>query len=287
MNYKILFFSCLLFLATNSFAQDENTANKPDNVPHKAMAYSLGYSHLRIQDTQVSPFIYSSNNIPINIGFLKRKNNSIFAVDFHLDLGNIKNKTHPDRLFYLNSTNNEGEVEVNEYEMSNFSIIQEGLTISYLRKTNLINNEKFDLYLGGKVNQYFLLSFTVLPIFVISELTINPTAYLNYTLSKTTKMSASMSFPIAGIMSRLPYSNDPADGKHGSFISVYTTGTKFSHPGNYQKIDFSFMYSKQLNKRWEINYIYGFQWLHYSQNRGVKAYNNQFAVQFNRKFKSK
>jgi hypothetical protein len=85
----------------------------------------------------------------------------------------------------------------------------------------------------------------------------------------------------------MPYSNDPADGKHSSFISVFTTGTKISHPVNYQKADFSFKLSKQLNKRWQIAYAYSFQWFSYTPNRGVKSYNNQFDIQFVRKLKSK
>jgi hypothetical protein len=287
MKSKLLFLFCLLFNALSIFGQDNLKTITSEPETYKAMTYSLGYSHFRIQDIQVSPFVYKSHNIPLKIGYLKQKEESLFSVDFFLTLGNLSNKTFPDRTFYMDATDNNGVISKDEYEMAGFPIIQEGINISYLKKTDLIKDSRYSLYLGAGINQYFMLSFTVVPIFVISEVSLSPKAYLSYKLNETSRLSASLSFPLAGIMSRLPYSNDPADGKHSSFISVYTTGTKFAQPGNYQKIDFLLSYSKNLNERWEMSYVYGFQWLHYSPNRGVKAYNNQLSIQFNRKFKTK
>ena len=287
MKGKIPILFSLLFYTINIFGQDNLITETSKYKTYKTMTYSIGYSHFRIQDIQVSPFVYKSNNIPIGIGYANHKDKGIFSLDFFLSYGSIKNKTFSDRTFSKSETNNEGEQIAETYEMGNFPIIQEGIRVTYLQKTNLVKNNKYNLYFGTGINQYFLLSFTTVPIFVVSEITLNPTAYLTYNLNEKSAISSSLSFPIAGIMSRLPYSNDPADGKHGELIGVYTTGSKFSQPANYQKVNFSMEYIRQLSERWQVSFDYGFQWLHYSANRGVKAYNNQFSIHFIKKFKTK
>lgn len=279
MKHNLLLLSLFVLVTQLVTGQDASPLNK------RSMRYSLGYSHFRIQDIQVSPFVYRSNNMPLGIGYIKETDNSIFSADFGLTLGSLRNKTFSDRTFLKTSTDNEGNNIENEYEMGSFPIIQENLNFSYLRKTNLLKNDKYDLYLGASLNQDFLLSFTVVPIFVVSSASLNPMAQINCYLDDKTLIKSSLSFPLTGIMSRLPYSNDPADGKHSSFISVYTMGTKMVHPLNYQKINFSFSLSKQINERLQIDYIYTFNWMHYQPNRGIRAYNNQFNIQLTRKFK--
>lgn len=265
-------------------------ADLPDSisssVAERLLKYELGYSHLRMQDVQVTPFIYRSDKVPIGAEFESFKNNRILSFRFSLCGGALQNKSFPDRVFFKNSTNNEGELVQDRYDMGQFPLIQEGIRFQYLKKIDVFSGSDFELYAGGYINQLFLISFTVVPIFVISELNIGPSMLLGYRIDQQTSFRAMLSAPLAGIMSRLPYSNDPADGKHGSFMSVYTTGTSFSHPVNHQKLDFSLSFTRRLNRKWAVGSVYGFQWMNYSPNRGVELYENTLAIQFIRTLKS-
>jgi len=238
-----------------------------------------------MQDVQVTPFIYATHNVPLSFGFSSNKDHRIFSASIYLSGGALWNTSFKERLFLKSSTDNEGKEIVTEYKMGNFPIVQEGISVEYLHKVNVLSTNKYRFYFGGSIKQAFLLSFTVVPIFVVSEASINPAAYFNYSLSDRLTLETKVTSPLFGIMSRLPYSNDPADGTHSSFISVYTTGTKIIQPANFRKFDCSIALSSKLNDAWTVSYEYKFQWLHYTENRGIKSYRNQFGVRFLRLIK--
>ncbi len=107
-----------------------------------------------------------------------------------------------------------------------------------------------------------------------------------YKINENTQFESSISIPLAGIMVRMPWANDPTDGEHGVLVSTYRMGTKFFLPNEYQRINLNFSYEKKLKKNWGIGMVYSLYWLHYNKFRHVSAYSNSFSILLSKTLKN-
>ncbi len=83
---------------------------------------------------------------------------------------------------------------------------------------------------------------------------------------------------------RMPYANDPTDGKHGNFASVYTLGTKPFTPVSYQRLNLGLTYYRDIGKHWDVGAAASFYWLNYRPNRGVTAYDSTLELALTKTF---
>jgi hypothetical protein len=68
----VLFFFCVATVSAG--------VSEPVEPKMKSLAFSLGYSHMRMLDAQVSPLIYKSHLIPIQIDYSSKKNDKNFKI---------------------------------------------------------------------------------------------------------------------------------------------------------------------------------------------------------------
>ena len=266
----------LLILFSSQFTMAQDSIQ----VKSRKLTYSIGYSHLRMLDKQVTPLIYNANIIPIKIGYETKKGAGIWSFDLELGLGMNGSSAYNSRTVQRPYTNNEGGLEYEELELAKTAIIQQEINVQYLTMWNKFSTEKTQIYIGGKFKEFFSISMVPTAVSVINEISINPVIAVSHQIKHSIKLKSSMSIPLTGLMIRLPYANDPADGKNGTFKAVYAMGTKFFTPLEYQRINFDIGIEKILTDKWTIGVQYDFYWLHYSDKGGISAYNNGITVKF-------
>ncbi len=255
-----------------------------DDQKRRSMTYGLGYSHLRMLDRQVSPLLYQSNNIPLYIGF-QCDNKNLFNVDFSLNVGAHRPVEFESRSVVRRYPDDEGGIINEQIDVGSFPLIQQEFNISYhFQLPSPV--DKLSYYAGLNLKEYFLLSITPTAIFSMNEISVNPSFIARYEIDEQSTVWAKASTPLAGLMVRLPYANDPADGEHGSFISVYTMGTRVFTPRTYLRANLSLGYQKSFSERWNIGFQYDFVWLRYTEKRGITAYNNSLMVKLSKTLKS-
>ncbi len=66
----------LLILFSSQFTMAQDSIQ----VKSRKLTYSIGYSHLRMLDKQVTPLIYNANIIPIKIGYETKKGAGIWSI---------------------------------------------------------------------------------------------------------------------------------------------------------------------------------------------------------------
>jgi hypothetical protein len=244
-----------------------------DSIPKiKSISLASGYSYLRMLDKQMSPLIYRAQMVPFSIGYCSKKEDRFFAVDINLIGGAIRSDLYKKREVIMNETDNEGVVQENKMVVGNLPVFQDEINLHYMRRIKTKSASGFNWFVGGVLKQYFSISMGLL-MFVHSEFSLNPSAAVIYDLDRSRTISSSLSFPVISAITRFPYSNDPLDGKHNPFISTYVVGTCAATINKYQRINFNLMYKKQFDK-WSTGAVYSFYWMHYSENRGLRAFDN-------------
>jgi hypothetical protein len=283
---KITICILLIFLIKYINAQENDSLV---TVKQRNFSITTGYSQLRMLDKQVSPLMYRGDIVPLEIGYCVQSNKTYYGINAYLIplFGVIKNVRHNELVYNQTLPNDEGVIGNKSFKNNYSAIFQEDISIWYQRKLRTNSTKKLDIYIGGEFKHYLNLSFTPSAVFMMHELSLNPKITFFKNLNKTSNFTSSFSFPLTGIMVRLPYANDPADGKHGNFLSTYIMGSEFFTPLSYQRVNFDFCYKKQFSEKWSIALSYRFDWFHYSEKRGITAYENKILVSFIKKLKSK
>jgi hypothetical protein len=250
---------------------------------------TTGYSQLRMLDKQVSPLLYRADIVPLGIGYQVLSDNKILGIHAELIpfIGLVSSIRHEELNYNISSVNNEGELEMKELKLKHASFFQQEIGIWYQRRIQNTQLFKSKVYVGGEFKHYLHLSLNPFARLVMNEIGINPKLTMIRSINERSSCTVSFSFPLAGIMVRLPYANNPADGKHGNFAATYLMGSDFFTPLSYQRMNLAFGYSTKLSKKWDVGFIYKFDWFRYSKNRGISAYENQIAVTFNKNLRNK
>ncbi len=247
----------------------------------------IGYAHFRTLDRQVTSLKYRANSINIGLGYDGSTADRIFRASFDFHYGGLRTVDFKSREFLTPTIDNEGGIENEILELASFTLIEQNLKFEYLKKLKSINNSNLTYYLGANFHEFFSLSLTRSANFVTNEIGVGPSFFARYTINEKFKAEIGVSVPLIGLMVRMPYANDPADGKNGTFKSVYTMGTNMFLPNKYQRINFNFSLEKELNENWDIGLGYSFYWFHYNNFRHVSAYNNCVQLKISRTLKMK
>lgn len=256
------------------------SAQEGSMLAQKELRFGTGFGHLRMLDRQVSPLIYQSNLLPVEVGFAVEKKHRL-ELDFGLNIGGNRSRNFAERTVVRSTPDNEGNLKDSLILIGNVPIIQQAFNFHYYWKVPTASKD-LTLLAGFGLREFFSISFSPTAIFVINEVSLNPAVQARYQWSDDVRISASLSVPLTGIMVRLPYANDPADGKHGNFGAVYSMGTRLFSPLNYQKVNFRAAYSRSLGERWRFEAGYQFYWLKYQEKGGVTAYQNNLQFTFSK-----
>lgn len=268
MSRRILLTALLFSLSTFVFAENNG------NITKNYLAIGTGYSNFRILDRKVTPLIYKSDQIPINISFDHITSNSIFRTSLNFEYGLLSPSDFKERNFINTSPNHNGVIREFNVSFTGSSLFQDELNIEYLRLINTNKDCNFNLYFGGLLKQYFSYSQTSAPIFVFSEISLNPSLMLNYRFSESFESQTHISVPLASVITRMPYANDPTDGKHGYLISTFLMGSRFTYLNRFQRINFHQSFQKRLNQRLTVALDYNFYWFHYRNDSDINAFDN-------------
>jgi hypothetical protein len=278
----ILFF--ILIIVQSVFAQLPDSLANDRKASFKLIT---GYSNLRMLDLQVSPLLYRADIVPLGIGYQALSDNCFWGVDAELlpFLALFRNVRHNQRDFIFSVINEDGVSEDVTSTLKYSSIFQQNINFWYQTRILRAKSSKNKIYLGGEFRHYFNLSFTPSAVFFMNELSLNPSITFIREIGENSSIYSGFSFPLTGLMVRLPYANDPADGEHGNFGATYAMGSNFFTPISFQRINFAFGYKTRLSKKWDIDFAYKFSWYNYPENRGITAYENKISIAFNRKLK--
>ena len=250
---------------------------------------TTGYSQLRMLDKQVSPLIYRADIVPLGIGYYVLSEKKIWGIHTELIpfIGLVSSIRHDELNYNIPSVNNEGELENEKLKLKHASFFQQEICVWYQRRIQNAQIFRSKFYVGCEFKHYLHLSLHPVARLVMNEIGINPKLTIIRDINERSSYNLSFSFPLTGIMVRLPYANDPADGKHGDFSATYLMGSEFFTPLSYQRLNFAFGYNTKLSKKWDLGIAYKFDWFHYSKKRGITAYENQILVLFTKKLKNK
>ncbi len=280
MNLKLLFLAITCLASSLNFAND--TLNKSRDI-----TYKIDYSHLRFMDRQVTPLLYSGNIFGGQIGLESNKSTRKMGINFSLGLGTVKSVDYKNRTFVRPHTNLEGAPVETAIELSGIPMIQQEFNIWYLKRWKKVGSSKTQFFIGGNFKEFFYLSIGPSAVFMMNEFSLNPVLKAIHRLNSSTILSSSLSVPLTGAIVRLPYANDPADGKNGTFGSVYTMGTKIFTPIEFQKVNFNIGLEKVISTNWKASVIYDFYWERYTTIRGLTAYNNGLSIKFSKTLNAK
>jgi hypothetical protein len=238
-------------------------------------------------DLQVSPLLYRADIVPLGIGYQSLSENRFWGVDAELIplAGLLRSVRFDHRDFTFSVINDDGETEDVTSTLKYSTIIQQNISFWYQTRILSTKTSKNKFYLGGEFRHYLNLSFTPSAIFFMNELSLSPSITIIREFGKNSSVYTGFSFPLIGLVVRLPYANDPADGEHGNFAATYAMGSNFFTPISFHRINFSFGYKTRMSKKWDMDFAYKFSWYNYPENRGITAYENKICIAFNRKLK--
>ncbi|MBN1952539.1 MAG: hypothetical protein JW801_15155 [Bacteroidales bacterium] len=253
----------------------------------ESLNFGAGYSHMRMLDRSATQLVYASNSIPIVGGYTKQTDKSVFMASISLEPGLVGSAGEfKDRKALISQTNSSGNLETVELNIGNTVNYKDQLTVSWFHQLWGHPGSKFNLYAGGSFIQYFFLSFSMVPVLFHSEISLNPSVFAAYRVNPSTNIHGSIAFPLVGLNTHLPFSNDPVDGEHNHFYVTYDTGSKVVSPLDYQKVNLSFELEKQLNSTLSFSVSYRFYWFQYSDQSTFNAYDNCISLNLKNKINS-
>jgi len=261
-----------------------------DTIIKKRMVYGLGYSYLRFLDKQNSPLIYRGHLLSLNFGYEKVKpNKSIFIFNLNTVIG-VTNSKHGWRKTWNYYDDKNGDPQ-EEYITLIYPLYQIDINTGYLYKVKTIFNDKTNIYIGGKIHEFFFINYLAtwgiaMPA-IFNELTLNPSFLIDFKLKQNTRISSSFSFPVFGLITRMPYSNDPITENLGPFEGLFLKETGFTAINEYQRFDFELKYEKEINEKTNLRLSYRFYWFQYPEHWPLHSYNNLLEIQFARKLNYK
>lgn len=273
MNKKFFLATLLFCLSISVFAGNDITEKR-----YTYLSLGTGYSQFRMIDRKVSPLMYSSSQSPNWLSFANITENSIFKANLNFVYSFTSPHEFKERSFIISSPNHNGVIREDTATFSKSSLIQDELTVEYLRLISANETGKLKLYFGGQLKQYFSYSSTQAPVFVFSEISLNPSLLMRYRFSDTFESQSGLSVPLASLITQMPYSNDPTDGKHNYLISTFLMGSNFASLNRFQRINFHQSLQKRFNHRWAVALDYDFYWFHYRNNCDINAYDNSVTV---------
>jgi hypothetical protein len=271
---KQFFITALLFSV--SISGFTSNGNKESN--YKYLSFGTGYSQFRMIDRKVSPLVYSSVQSPNIFTFQNEKERSIFRVSLNFEYSFISPVEYSERIFSLSQPNHDGVLNESNRSFSKSSLIQDEINAEYLRLISTDESGKFNLFLGAQLKQYFSYSETPVPMFVFSELSLNPSLLLRYRFNNSLEIQTGFSTPLVSLITQMPYANDPTDGVHNHFVSTFLMGTYLTSINRFQRINFSQSIIKKFNNRWAVGLDYNFYWLHYGNVNDINAYDNSVTI---------
>jgi hypothetical protein len=281
----IYFFFILLIAAFCVHVVVYSQDNKEEKMPLKYLDMGVGYSQFRMLDKQASPLIYKTQLITVLVGYTKESNRGIMSVNLHVGNGFTGLKRFPEREIIYTGPDNDGVLKEEKYVFKHNYFFQDELNFSYVWKLDHLSITNIRCYAGTQLKQFFYISFPAVPILVQSELSINPAIQLNYRV-KNMDCRSLLFLYVAGIITCLPYSNDPTDGKHNYFISTVLMGSEFMTIKDFQRINFQQSFVYPLSGKWSGGINYNFYWYGCHKNKSTKAYDNAITITFIRKIHS-
>lgn len=258
------------------------SAQSQKTYPGKNYQIGVRYEHLRLLDRQVSPLYYKAQLVSLQTGFSNTDERKWFSWAFAVAPGALSARDYAERKVIREFPDENGNMDHETYTLSNAPLIRQQLNFSYMRALP-ISSRKTDWYAGAALDETFQISFTPTAVFFLQNMTLNPSIGVVYHLDDTQIFTARIATPLTGVVIRLPYANDPSDGKHGNFGSVYTMGTQWSNPSDFQQVTLDLAYSRLTTKKWNVSLHYLFHWTHYAPKRGYTAYGNQLSIYLTKK----
>jgi hypothetical protein len=242
------------------------------------IAIGTGYSQFNMIDRKVSPLVYSSTQSPNCLSFYHSSERSIFRADIDFVLSYVSPKDFSERSFINVGPNHNGTLKEQAVTFGKSLLIQDEISIEYLRLIKKNENGKMNLLFGGRFNQYFSYASTEAPVFVFSELSLNPSLLLRYRFSETFESQTGLSVPLLSLITQMPYSNDPTDGEHNYFVSSFLMGSHLASLNRFQRVNFQQSLIKRFNHRWAVALDYNFYWFHYRNQSDINAYDNSITA---------
>jgi hypothetical protein len=263
----------LFFLSFQAFSIEKGQKEQTN-----FLSVGTGYSQFRMIDRKVSTLPYSSSQSPNYISFLHISETSIFRAELNFEYSFVQPVNYPNREFIVSSPNHNGVLIERSLAFTKASLIQDELNIEYLRLIKRSSSGKLDFYFGGLLKQYFSYSSTQAPVLVFSELSLNPDFLCRYYLRNNFESQTSISLPLLSLITRMPYSNDPTDGKHNYFISTFRMGSELSTLNRYQRLNYRQTIQKKFSRRWSAAIDYNFYWFCNATNSAINAYDNSLVA---------
>ncbi len=273
MKRKVLTATLLLCCSIAIFAGSGGEDKKLSYI-----AIGTGYSQFNMIDRKVSPLVYSSTQSPNCLSFYHSSERSIFRADIDFVLSYVSPKDFSERSFINVGPNHNGTLKEQAVTFGKSLLIQDEISIEYLRLIKKNENGKMNLLFGGRFNQYFSYASTEAPVFVFSELSLNPSLLLRYRFSETFESQTGLSVPLLSLITQMPYSNDPTDGEHNYFVSSFLMGSHLASLNRFQRVNFQQSLIKRFNHRWAVALDYNFYWFHYRNQSDINAYDNSITA---------
>jgi hypothetical protein len=253
---------------------------KAQELKRSQLNISYQRSHLTFLDRQASPLIYESDLNGATMVYEHNASKSRSFLKLQANLGTALPKNIGLREFTLTNTNIYGETTTNILVHAP-TVYTGQLEAGYLRRLKTGGSKS--IFVGGTLQDWITYSDNIgfWSTMGINTASLNAAIQLEKAVTNRQQLKIGASFPVAAIVSRMPYSNSISDPERGNFKAFFAEGSRLVFLNQLQRVSFGAAYQYQFSCHWGTGVAYDFYWLHYTQPRPVYAFNHSLKLQLN------
>jgi hypothetical protein len=267
-----------------ALAQQAATTSEPAAGSRLSLGPALG--NLKVKDLQASPLMYVANPKGLHLSYEHRSAATRFRAELQATTGRYLAPAVGPREFTFTDEQLNGETTRGTLLLVP-TLYQGQLDVSYLRRVNTANPaNKWRSYAGLTLHNWLGYADGVaMTTWALNAATLNAAAGGEWSLRPGHLLTLRGAVPLAGVMSRLPYSNVlsyPDD--HSYFNLFFRKGTRLATWNQLQRLQLGAGYELALTPRLGLAAAYELEWFHYSQPRSITAFANQGSLRLTYQF---
>ena len=289
INHRVLVCAMAVLLAgagaTPAGAADlpphADSVGEPGSGISHQFQFNLGYTRVMMLDHLASPNVFDSNGGTVRAGYgrnspswlLSVQTMAFFDVMYPHGLGRVP--------LAFRFVAPDGEV-LEDYGALDYWLTGGGLTIEALfpvfRGGPASNDRPFSFSTGAGVDERMRYSLAQQWQGMINTASLNAVMHAEYRPAENHHLSASVSFPLVSLVTRMPWSLDPVRPGRADWISFFKVGTRFATVDTFQHVQATVTYRYTIASGATLVAAYQPAWLHYSLPRDITVVSNHIAL---------
>ena len=242
--------------------------------------FGLGVEYFKTLDLQTSPNLYQSLGPHISLNYSRILKQDMLNFGLNLNAGNLKPNNGDYRKIYITETDFYGVETIEATELILFQMALD-LSIGYVHKLKSISNETRNIYLGGNVQEHLDFAPGMFNMGTINYLSFIIVGRAERRLKQGRMLTGEFDFPLASVVTRLPYHNAPAIPGKSDLETFFTHHNFFESVNHFQNFNLSLAYRFWSGKKMAVDVTCKTYWLHYNKPEHLTKTGNQLILGIN------